>query len=205
MVKMSIPIVILFLSAVNVFSMPGELNSNELIPIYAEEGIYMDDWWDQYASSTNPSLKSTFDSSNDEPSTPTELALPSSVSISRFSDLWIELTINQSIFGPNDRIIISAAIYYTGPGSLYYLDFYRLLDVYGTYYWGPFWTQSIDKTMLEVYSGITKNLEILDIQCPNVMPDAGPFYLWVAMTGVGTYELVGDPSYTWIEFSFRSW
>lgn len=85
-------------------------------------------------------------------------------------------------------------------GSAVTLDKYIILDVYGSYFFGPGWTQNLDFETQTFPDGYNQTLPILNFQWPEVSGHAGGLKFYAGCLYAGTVNLVGDISM--VEFGY---
>lgn len=110
----------------------------------------------------------------------------------------ITLQINQTMFNAGDLFDLRHQI--IRQGSAVTLDKYIILDVYGSYFFGPGWTQNLDFETQTFPDGYNQTLPILNFQWPEVSGHAGGLKFYAGCLYAGTVNLVGDISM--VEFGY---
>jgi hypothetical protein len=128
---------------------------------------------------------------------PTET--PSPVPTSTPETAGVELMISQSDFQPGDVFRLDARIV-PEPDTLQMATLWIILDVYGSYWFGPGWTQSPDCYILPEFDKPVEE-KILYFVWPDNCGEASGLAFWGAVLNADSNELIGD--YDKVYFSYQ--
>jgi hypothetical protein len=101
----------------------------------------------------------------------------------------VELMLSQNVFVPGDPFLLDARLANTEP-SPFNVELYVILDVYGDYWFGPSWTQTIEAFHINGLLGV-RTLEIFDFNWPEIGSSADGIVFWAGMIREHDNELFG--------------
>ena len=133
------------------------------------------------------------------PPTPTTQPAPTYTPTQLPQGLTIDLILNQKVYYAGDHFLFTVNTYNNGPEIT--VDEYIVLDVWGTYYFWPSWSQNIDKVQrtLDAYS--TDEQVILDFIWPFGAGSGSDIVFWGVYTYPDTYDLASNIDS--VSFDFR--
>ncbi len=104
--------------------------------------------------------------------------------------LVLDLRLNKELFVANDPFLLELDV--SRNGTTVTVDQYVILDVYGTLFFGPSWTENVDFETKTYYNGYDGTTEIFNFTWPSVggHADGLKFYAGCLMTG--TADLIGN-------------
>jgi len=132
-----------------------------------------------------------------EPPDPTETPFPTSTPIP--GDPEIDLVINQEMFRAGDQFLLTCRT--SNPGPAIELEQYILLDVWGSYYFWPTWTEDLDFVFRSFPRGFDETETILEFSWPEGAGSAQDIRFWAAYLLPQTAELSGN--YDMLTFGFE--
>ncbi len=101
-----------------------------------------------------------------------------------------DIALNQSMFTTDDRFLLTCA--WCNPGFEITLDHYILLDVYGSFWFWPSWSETTDKTTRTILTGDDFHETILDFIWPETDPgEATGLKFWSAFLDPTTSAIIG--------------
>lgn len=165
--------------------------------------IYAD--WDPLYPTSTPTATPTVPATPSFTPSPTGTPEPSATdsptaTTSPVPESGVQLDLSGDIFIPGDFFLLTASVepgqHTNGP-----IDLWVILDVYGSYWFGPGWLQDPDWYNLGILTG--SHLEtILSFTWPQVTGSADGLFIWGAILDPSTFELLGV--YDRVEFGYRT-
>ncbi len=101
----------------------------------------------------------------------------------------VELTLSQDTFYPGDIFLLNARTANAEP-SPKNVELYVILDVYGSYWFGPSWSQSIDFYLINGLLGV-RTQEIFHFEWPDTGSSAENIIFWGGMICQNDHSLFG--------------
>lgn len=106
--------------------------------------------------------------------------------------LDIAIVLNAEDYAGGDPMLVAVDFDYTGNAQT--ADFYLLLEVYGSFYFYPSWSLSLDHHSVELAGTQHFSLPILDFTLPSILDAAGPFTFYAAVMRQTSYDLISNVS-----------
>ncbi len=113
-------------------------------------------------------------------------------------DISVDLALSKEHFQPGDAFILTASISNPGP-ALDDQPFAVLLEVAGSYFWYPSWTQTLQYDSIDVDTGVT-DVEILNFTFPDVEASVEGARFYGALLSKDLSSILGD--YDMVEFGW---
>jgi len=112
----------------------------------------------------------------------------------------VNLELSQETFHKDDLFLFTCAI--TNPGPESYLDqpLVILLDVYGSYYWYPGWTEMFNFHSLDLESEPI-NIEVFRFVWPDIQGSASGLFFYGALLSQNFSQIVGH--WDWVTFGWQ--
>ncbi|MBN1880314.1 hypothetical protein JW823_09420 [bacterium] len=161
--------------------------------------IYVE--WDYLYPTATPSPIPSATPSPVPSATPTRTVTPSpSPTSSPGPEPGVTLEINRLFFGSGDPFLLEAAVQ-PNPDQLDKIHLWVILDVYGSFWFGPSWTQLPDWYDLGLLAAFHRET-ILDFIWPDVTGSAEGLVFWGAILDADSSALIGR--YDRVEFRYGS-
>jgi hypothetical protein len=116
---------------------------------------------------------------------PTGSAAPTNTPIPE--GLFVEIILNQEAYSSQDPFQLDLRLSNGGDSRM--ADLYLLLDVFGSYYFYPEWTQNIGYSNMYFSEDQILTLPILSFEVPSGIGASGPYTFYSAMFAPGTFDL----------------
>jgi hypothetical protein len=102
----------------------------------------------------------------------------------------LDLMCNDDYFTPGEQFTLQLRVANYGPaveGKQFVL-----LDVYGSYWFHPGWTQELDYVVVSLPEGFDQTITILDFQWPATNQSADGIVFWAAITDAAMVDLLSN-------------
>ncbi len=106
-------------------------------------------------------------------------------------DLGVDLTLSDTDFQVGEEFLLEATLYNIGPDTYPNLPLIVLMDVYGSYFWYPGWTETFDWDPVNLSVG-EQWLEILRFTWPDVPGQADGITIYGAILTPDFSSILGD-------------
>ncbi|MBN1355955.1 agmatine deiminase family protein [bacterium] len=110
----------------------------------------------------------------------------------------IDLELNRTVYRSGDPFIFTCRVTNTGAGCT--VSQYILLDIYGSFWFWPGWTESLDFMNRYLDRGFNDTETVFDFTWPEVGGSAAGLRFWGALLDPETMTLMGE--YDMVEFSY---
>jgi hypothetical protein len=113
---------------------------------------------------------------------PTPTPMPGGIDVTLdLADDWLQ---------PGDQFLLTFTAF--NPGASANLDIYCVLEVFGSFYFWPGWTQSLDSANWTLATGEEKTETILDFTWPNVSGPVNGLKFYGLAANAGTFDVVSN-------------
>jgi len=115
---------------------------------------------------------------------------PTSTPTSGGDAFVMDLRLNQELFNEGDLFLLELDVSRTG--NTVTVDQYLILDVYGLFFYGPAWQNTLDFETKTYYDGYSGTTEIFRFTWPSVDGHATGLFFYAGCLYTGTADLIGN-------------